>query len=121
MVRIKRLLIKNNFVQFLSCISNLENIYEVDISGNTVDSHADFLSFIKGKNDLIVMNLTMNPIMIDVDSIEKFNKELETYAPDLFTKKTAQEIEEFKEIMIFGTAGTQPLTAGGNIMSPEKS
>jgi hypothetical protein len=35
------------------------------------------------------MNLFMNPIMIDVDSIEKFNKDLETYAPDLVTKKTA--------------------------------
>lgn len=34
------------------------------------------------------MNLIMNPIMIDVDSIEKFNKDLETHAPDLVTKKT---------------------------------
>ena len=67
------------------------------------------------------MNLTMNPIMIDVDSIEKFNKDLETNAPELVTKKPAQEIEEFKEIMIFGAAGTTPLTGGGNIMSPEKS
>ena len=63
----------------------------------------------------------MNPIMIDVDSIEKFNKDLETHAPDLVTKKTAQEIEEFKEIMIFGTAVTTPLTAAGGVMSPEKS
>ncbi len=60
----------------------------MDISGNAVDCHADFLSFIKGKNDLIVMNLIVNPIMIDVDSIEKFNKDLETHAPDLVTKKT---------------------------------
>lgn len=37
--------------------------------------------------------------MVDVDTIEKFNEELQAKAPDLYTKKTNEEIEEFKELM----------------------
>jgi hypothetical protein len=46
------------------------------MEGNAVDSHIDFLEFIKNKNDLIVVNLTMNPLMVEVDSIEKLNEDL---------------------------------------------
>lgn len=41
----------------------------------------------------------MNPIMVEVDSIEKLNDDLIQKAPDLITKKTVEEIEEFKELM----------------------
>ena len=37
--------------------------------------------------------------MVDAETIEKFNEELQAKAPDLYTKKTNEEIEEFKELM----------------------
>lgn len=37
--------------------------------------------------------------MVDIDTIDKFNEELQAKAPDLYTKKTFEEIEEFKELM----------------------
>ena len=76
MVRIKRLVAKNNHVRLLAPMKNVDTIYELDLEGNAVDSHIDFLEFIKGKNDLIVVNLQLNPIMVEVDSIEKLNDDL---------------------------------------------
>jgi Leucine-rich repeat (LRR) protein len=76
MHRIKRIIAKHNFVRQLEPIQTLQNIYEVDLEGNAIDSYKDFLQFIKGKNDLIIFNLNLNPIMVEVDTIEKFNAEL---------------------------------------------
>jgi len=73
---LKRLIAKNNYVRQLAPIKSIDTIYEVDLEGNAIDSHIDFLEFIKAKNDLIVVNLFQNPIMVDIDSIEKFNEEL---------------------------------------------
>lgn len=75
MRRIKRLVAKNNHVRLLAPIKHVDTIYELDLEGNAVDSHIDFLDFIKGKNDLIVVNLQLNPIMVEVDSIEKLNED----------------------------------------------
>ena len=97
--RIKRLVAKNNHVRLLAPMKNVDTIYEIDLEGNAVDSHIDFLEFIKGKNDLIVINLQMNPIMVEVDCIEKLNEDLIQKAPDIVTRKTAEEIEEYKELM----------------------
>ena len=80
-------------------IKSIENIYELDLEGNAVDSHIDFLEFIKGKNDIIIVNLHLNPIMVEVDSIEKINEDLISKAPDKISRKTKEEIDEFKEIM----------------------
>lgn len=102
MHRIKRLVAKNNFIRQIAPIKSIENIYELDLEGNAVDSHIDFLEFIKGKNDLIVINLHLNPIMVEVDSIEKINEELIAKAPDKITRKTKEEIEELKELMAMG-------------------
>ena len=99
MHRIKRLVAKNNFIRQIAQIKSIENIYELDLEGNAVDSHIDFLEFIKGKNDLIIINLHLNPIMVEVDSIEKINEDLISKAPDKITRKTKEEIEEFKELM----------------------
>ena len=62
----KRLLAKNNYVSKLYPIQSIQNIYEVDLEGNAIDSHKDFLQFIKHKNDLIIFNLYMNPLMVEV-------------------------------------------------------
>ena len=67
-----------------------------------MDSHVDFLEFVKDKNDLIVINLHLNPIMVEVDSIEKMNEDLIAKAPDKITRKTKEEIEELKELMAMG-------------------
>lgn len=48
---------KNNYVRQLAPIKFIDSIYEVDLEGNAIDSHIDFLEFIKAKNDLIVVNL----------------------------------------------------------------
>lgn len=96
MQRIKRLLSKNNFVRELAPIASLKTIFEIDLEGNAIDSHKDFLSFIKGKNDLLVMNLVQNPLMVEVTSIEKLNDELISRAPEHITKKTPEEIAELK-------------------------
>lgn len=37
--------------------------------------------------------------MVDIDSIDSFNEELKAKAPEVFTKKSSQEIEEFKELI----------------------
>lgn len=57
MHRLKRILAKNNFVRELTPLQNIQNLIEIDLEGNAIDSHKDFLSFIKEKNDLIVVNL----------------------------------------------------------------
>ncbi len=93
---IKRLLAKNNFIRELIPIQSIQNIFELDLEGNAVDSHKDFLKFIKSKNDLIVMNLSMNPLMVEVTTIEKLNEDLIQKAPDLVSHKTNEEIEELK-------------------------
>lgn len=46
MHRIKRLVAKHNFIRQISTIKSIENIYELDLEGNAVDSHIDFLEFI---------------------------------------------------------------------------
>jgi Leucine-rich repeat (LRR) protein len=74
--RVRRLVAKNNHIRILSPIKQIDCLYELDLEGNAVDSHIDFLEFIKNKNDLIVVNLQMNPIMVEVDSIEKLNDDL---------------------------------------------
>lgn len=99
MHRIKRLLAKNNYVRQLSDIRSLDGIYEVDVDGNAIDSHKDFLQFIQNKNDLIIFNLNQNPITVEVDSIEKLNDDLIQKAPDMITKKTPEEIEEIKQLL----------------------
>ena len=99
MHRIKRLLAKNNYVRQLSDIRRLDGIYEVDVDGNAIDSHKDFLEFIQGKNDLIIFNLNQNPITVEVDSIEKLNDDLIQKAPQLVTKKAPEEIEEIKQLL----------------------
>jgi hypothetical protein len=38
----------------------------------------------------------MNPLMVEVQSIEKFNEDLIGKAPDNITQKTPDEIEELK-------------------------
>ena len=76
MSRLKRILAKNNSVKHLAPIKSLRNIVEVDLENNAVESHEDFLIFVKDKNDLIVLNLNNNPIMVEAVSIEKFNEEL---------------------------------------------
>ena len=48
----------------------------MDLEGNAIDSHKDFLQFIRNKNDLIIFNLYMNPLMVEVNSIEKLNDDL---------------------------------------------
>jgi hypothetical protein len=96
MRRMKRLLAKNNFVRELEPIGDVANLFELDLEGNAIDSHKDFLKFIKNKNDLIVVNLAMNPLMVEVHTIEKFNEDLIGKAPDLITRKTNDEIEELK-------------------------
>ena len=76
MKRMKRLLAKNNFVRELAPIGCIANLFELDLEGNAIDSHKDFLSFIKNKNDMIVVNLSMNPLMVEVQTIEKLNDDL---------------------------------------------
>ena len=120
MHRIKRLVAKNNFVRQIAPIRSIESIYELDLEGNAADSHIDFLEFIKGKNDLIIVNLHMNPIMVEVDSIEKINEDLQAKAPDIITKKTPEDIEEFKELMgynnqnLFHNLSEMPATPHSN-------
>jgi Leucine-rich repeat (LRR) protein len=76
MRRIKRLLAKNNFVRELTHIEGVQNIFELDLEANAIDSHKDFLKFIQNKNDLIVVNLSSNPLLVDVQTIERFNEDL---------------------------------------------
>ena len=57
MSRLKRILAKNNFVKQIAPIKSLRNIVEVDLENNSVESHDDFLIFVKEKSDLIVLNL----------------------------------------------------------------
>jgi hypothetical protein len=73
------------------------------LEGNAIDSHKDFLNFIKDKNDLIVVNLHMNPLMVEVHSVEKFNDNLIQDAPEMVTQKTPEEIEEIKELLGLST------------------
>ena len=79
------MLAKNNFVRELTHIEGIQNIFELDVEGNAIDSHKDFLKFIKNKSDLIVVNLSSNPLLVDVQNIEKFNEDLIQKAPDMIT------------------------------------
>ena len=99
MTRIKRLVAKNNHIRLLAPLRPLESIYELDLEGNAVDSHIDFLEFIKGKNDLIVVNLHLNPLMVEVDCIERLNGDLIAKAPGHVTRKTAEEISKYTQLM----------------------
>ena len=38
----------------------------------------------------------MNPLMVEVNSIEKLNEDLIQKAPDMITKKSPEQIEELK-------------------------
>ena len=73
MQRLKRLLARNNYVRDLSPLQDVMNIFEIDLESNAVDSFIDFVKLIKGKNDLIVLNLHRNPLMVDIETIEQFN------------------------------------------------
>lgn len=77
---------------------------EVDLENNSVESHDDFLIFVKEKSDLIVLNLNQNPLMASAVSIEKFNEELIAKAPTLITKKSTEEIEEMKQLLGFNSS-----------------
>ena len=101
----KRLIAKNNFVRQLEPIGDVSNLFELDLEGNAIDSHIDFLKFIKNKNDLIVVNLAMNPLMVEVQTIEKFNEDLIAKAPDNITQKSPDEIEELK--LLFNSSAAQ--------------
>ena len=90
---------KNNYVRELAPIAGLKTIFEIDLEGNAIDSHKDFLSFIKEKNDLLVCNLVQNPLMVEVTTIEKFNDDLIQKAPEHITRKTPEEIAELKQIL----------------------
>ena len=79
--RLKRLLAKNNYIRDLFPLQSIKNIFEIDLEGNAVDSHIDFVNMIKGKNDLIVFNLYQNPLMVETETIEKFNEDLVQKAP----------------------------------------
>ena len=107
MRRLKRLLAKNNFVRELSHIEGIQNIFELDLEGNAIDSHKDFLKFIKDKNDLIVVNLAQNPLLVDVMNIEKLNEDLIQKAPELITQKSQEEIDELKQLLGVNTSGIQ--------------
>ena len=99
MQRIKRLLVKNNFVREMAPLKDNNTLFEIDLEGNAIDSHKDFLHFVKNKNDLIVINLHLNPLMVEVQTIEKFNEDLIQKAPELVTQKTQQEVEELKLLL----------------------
>jgi hypothetical protein len=103
----KRLLAKNNFIRELEPIVDVANLFELDLEGNAIDSHKDFLKFIKGKNDLISVNLAMNPLMVEVHTIEKLNDDLIAKAPSLITKKTPAEIEELKMLFNYSAAQSE--------------
>jgi Leucine-rich repeat (LRR) protein len=79
--RLKRLLAMNNYVRDLVPLQSIKNIFEIDLESNAVDSHIDFVNLIKGKNDLIVFNLYKNPLMVETETIEKFNEDLIQFAP----------------------------------------
>jgi CMP-2-keto-3-deoxyoctulosonic acid synthetase len=98
MARLKRLLAKNNYIRELSPLQEVQTLFELDLESNGVDSHIDFLKFIKGKNDLIIVNLHQNPLMVEIHSIEKFNEALMQNAPDYVTQTTNIEIQELKEV-----------------------
>lgn len=75
------------------------NIFEIDLESNAVDSYIDFVKLIKGKNDLIVLNLQRNPLMVDIETIEQFNSQLIQKAPKQVTKKSDKEIQDILELM----------------------
>ena len=110
----KRLLAKNNFVRELEPIGDVVNLFELDLEGNAIDSHIDFLKFIKNKNDLITVNLAMNPLMVEVHTIEKLNEDLICKAPDNITRKTPDEIEELKMLFNCSAAQTTEEPNGGD-------
>jgi Leucine-rich repeat (LRR) protein len=99
MKRIKRLLARQNFVRTLKPIQDCRGIYELDLESNAIDSHKDFLMFIKDKPDLIIVNLNLNPLMVDVPSIDALDAKLVKNAPELITKKSAEEINEIKQLL----------------------
>lgn len=43
-----------------------------------------------------MVNLSLNPLMVEVTSIEKFNEDLISKAPSMITQKSSDEIEELK-------------------------
>ena len=40
----------------------------------------------------------MNPLMVEVNSIEKLNDDLIQKAPDMITKKSPEELEELRQL-----------------------
>ena len=99
MHKLKRLLAKNNFVRDLSPLKSTQTIFELDLEANAIDSHTDFVTFIKEKNDLIVFNLSLNPLMVEVPTIEICNDNLLQNAPQHVTKRTSMEIQEIKDVL----------------------
>ena len=76
--RLKRLISKNNYVQYLEPLSGLEMLIEVDLENNLVDSSNSVLKFIKGKKDILVLNLKLAPLIVKVQNYEEFIQELES-------------------------------------------
>jgi hypothetical protein len=97
--RLKRLLAKNNYVRDLVPLQSIKNIFEIDLEANAVDSHIDFVNLIKGKSDLIVFNLHQNPLMVETETIEKFNDDLISKAPAFVTQKTEQDVQDIMELL----------------------
>ena len=70
MIRLKRLLSKNNQIQELEPLYALQSLVEIDLENNPVDNYVKLLDMLKNKSDILVVNLKLSPVFLTVQSYE---------------------------------------------------
>lgn len=70
MKRLKRLLCQNNQVIDLMPLAEIHTIIEINMDNNPIDSFKTVLNCLKDKNDILVVNLKMAPIVLMINTYE---------------------------------------------------
>jgi len=70
MKRLKRLISKNNQILDLEPLSEVTSLIEIDLENNPIDSFKTLLTGVQGKNDILVMNIKMSPIVLMINTYD---------------------------------------------------
>lgn len=70
MKRLKRLISKNNLIIETLPLKEITTLVEIDLESNPLDSFPKLFENLMNKNDILVLNLKMSPVMLMIANYE---------------------------------------------------